>query len=273
MTEKRIKLGHILYGIMLSMLLVALGACYIFSCIRIYKSAEFSPFTIEAIKSHFMILIIPTAVFVLAVIGGACFNIFIPKEETKLRASISDKAIIINLSKRINYKEAPKELVAVVKSQRRFRLTFLIIAIANAVIDGAYMIAYVITKCYMPTEKPSPDVFGEFFPIAVTALSYAIIPIIIFIAYTMFANFTYARELEAVRAIAEYNAKRGVPVSEIKEKQCFFKKHKKAIKIVVRCLILVAAISLVIISIFFDDLADVASLAGDNVCAGCIGLF
>ena len=270
MTEKRIKLVHLLYGIMLSLLLVALGVCFIMSCLDIYKSAENAPFTPEAISSHFKALIIPSALCVLAIIGGACINIFLPTEEGKLRANIQDKHIIKNLEKRINYKEAPKELVAVVKSQRSFRIAFLVITYLNAIFNGAYMLVYIFTSGIIDAV---PDDFGSFFPLVATALSYAIIPIFVIVVYLIFASFTYSKELEAVRAIVEYNAKKGNPVSIIEEKPCFFKKHKKALLITLRCVILVAAISLIIVSIFFDDLKEVASLAGDSVCAGCIGLF
>lgn len=273
MTEKRLKLGHLLYGIMLSLILVALGVCFILSCLDIYRSAESAPFTPEAIKSHFLVLLIPTVVCILTIVGGVCLNIFLPKEEPKLRANITDKDIIKNLSKRINYKEAPKELVAVVKSQRGFRCAFLIITFLNAIINGAYMILYVLSMC-LKEAKPNPDLFAEFFPIFATALSYAIIPIFVIVIYHIFAKFTYARELEAVRAISEYNAKKGVPVSNFEESTCFFKKHKKAFKNILRGFILTLSIALIVVSIiFFDDFKEIASLAGDNVCAGCIGLF
>ena len=272
MTEKRIKLGHLLYSIMLSFLLVAIGVCFILSCLDIYKSAENAPFTPDAIKSHFFVLLIPSIVCILTIIGGVCLNIFIPREEQKLRVNITDKDMIKNLSKRINYKEAPKELVAVVKSQRGFRCAFLIITILNAIINGAYMILYVLSTCL--NHKPNPDHFAEFFPIFATALSYAIIPIFVIVIYHLFSRFTYARELEAVRAISEYNAKNSNPVSIIEKKPCFFKKHKKAFVNILRCFILVLAITLIVVSIvFFDDFKEIASLAGDNVCSGCIGLF
>ena len=134
------------------------------------------------------------------------------------------------------------------------------------------MILYVLSTCL--NHKPNPDHFAEFFPIFATALSYAIIPIFVIVIYHLFSRFTYARELEAVRAISEYNAKNSNPVSIIEKKPCFFKKHKKTFVNILRCFILVLAITLIVVSIvFFDDFKEIASLAGDNVCSGCIGLF
>ncbi len=274
MTEKRIKIIHIIYGVALSMLIVALGVCFALSCLDIYKSAETSPFTPEAIKSHFVALIIPTVLCVLAIIGGACLHIFLPAEDKKLRSNIEDKHIIKNLSKRINFKEAPKQLVDIVKSQRRFRVAFLVITIFNAVINAVTAIFYIFVGSELRTT--SPENLVEFLPQCATALSYAIIPIFVIAVYIIFANFTYSRELEAIKLIIENNKKMGNPVSKIEakeEKTCFFEKHKKKILIITRCVILVVAIGLIITSFFFDDLKEVASLAGDKVCSGCIGLF
>lgn len=277
MTEKQTRLVHLIYGIVLSLLLVTLGVCFALSCLDIYQSGETSPFTTEAIKSHFMNILAPTVLCIIAIIGGACLHIFLPTEDKKLRSSVADKVIIKNLSKRIDLKEAPVPLVKVVKSQRGFRLAFLIITIANAVINAVSALLYLFTASnYQDANK---EAISEILPILLTTLSYAVIPIFVVAIYIIFANFTYEKELEAIRAIVEYNAKKGSPVSknvQAEEKVCFFKKHKNGLKIALQCVLLVLSVTLIALGALnvsgnMNEFDFVSSLA-NRICTGCIGL-
>ena len=273
MTDKQTRLIHLIYGIALSLLIVALGVCFALSCLDIYQSGESSPFTPEAIKSHFVSILVPTILSIVAIIGGACLHIFLPAEDKKLRSNVEDKVVIRNLSKRINFNEAPVPLVKVVKSQRGFRRAFLIVTLANAVINAVGAMTYLFSSTSELTDAELKQ-FAPILPIVLTTLSYAVIPIFVIAIYIIFANFTYEKELEAVRAIIEHNAKNGNPVSknvQSNEKCCFFKKHKKGLTITLQCLTLVIAIAFIISGIFMGELLFISDLA-KAICMGCIGL-
>ncbi|MBQ8545496.1 MAG: hypothetical protein IJ437_00970 [Clostridia bacterium] len=282
MTEKQTRLVHLIYGIALSLLLVALGVCFALSCLDIYQSGEASPFTPEAIKSHFMSILVPTILCIVAIIGGACLHIFMPAEDKKIRSSVSDKVVIRNLSKRIDFKEAPTALVKVVKSQRGFRLAFLIITIFNAIVNAVSAALHLVSAMgdyYAPDVKVLELPFETILPIILTTLSYSIIPIFVIAVYLVFASFTYEKELEAVRGIVEHNAKKGNPVSKKEshnEKACFLKKHSKKLKIALQCIILVLSITLIALGALnvsgnMNEFDFVSSLA-NRICTGCIGL-
>lgn len=280
MSEKQSKLVHLIYGITLSLLVVALGVCFTIACLNIYKSGEASPFTPEAIKTHFTRLLIPTALTVVAIIAGGLLHVFVPTEKKKLRSIIEDKIVIKNLSKRIDLNDSPKTFVAVIKSQRRFRLVFLIVTIANALIGTSSAIVYLFTTSNY--KNVNVEDFQGVLTIILTTLSYAVIPIFVTVVYYIFASFTYEKELEAVRAIMEYNAKnkRHVSQNEVKrEKNCFFKRHKKPIITAIRCALLVVAITFICLGALkvngvvkgvteFEFINSIAT----NICTGCIGL-
>ncbi len=272
MNEKQTKLVHLIYGITLSLLIAVLGVCFTIACLNIYKSAEVSPFTPEAIKAQFNRLIIPTALTVVAIIAGGLLHIFVPGEKKKLNSFIEDKVIIKNLSKRIDLNDSPKAFVDVIKSQRRFRLIFLIVTIANALIGTSGAFVYLFTASNY--KEVNAEDFQAVLIIILTTLSYAVIPIFVTVVYYIFASFTYQKELEAVRAIVEYNAKNKRYVSKNEEnceKICFFKKHKKPLIISLQCFMLVIAISFVITGVFLGELSYILSIAR-AVCMGCIGL-
>ena len=277
MNEKQAKLVHLIYGITLSLLIAVLGVCFTIACLNIYKSAEVSPFTPEAIKAQFNRLIIPTALTVVAIIAGGLLHIFVPGERKKLNSFIEDKVIIKNLSKRIDLNDSPKAFVDVIKSQRRFRLIFLIVTIANALIGTSGAFVYLFTASNY--KEVNAEDFQAVLIIILTTLSYAAIPIFVTAIYYIFASFTYEKELEAVRAIVEYNAKNKRHVSkkeEICEKSCFFKKHKKPIKIVFQCILLVLSVTLILLGFLnvsgtMNEFDFVTSIA-NRICTGCIGL-
>lgn len=272
MSEKQTKIVHLVYGIVLSLVIFAIGVCFIVSCVDIYKSAPVGAFTPESIKTHLISLLIPCIVCVLAIIGGGVLHAVFPEKEEKPRANISDKTILRNLYKKIDLKDSPALFVKVIKSQRTFRHVFFVVAVVNVVINIAGALIYIFTASKLGEADPSS--LFSILPIVFKVLAYGIIPFLVAIVYDIFAKFTYEKELEAVRAIVAHNAKNGNPVSEFIDlgaKPCFFKRHKKKLLLALQIVILVVALAFLIVGFITGDINDILTYA-NNICTGCIGL-
>jgi hypothetical protein len=125
---------------------------------------------------------------------------------------------------------------------------------------------------------PKIDVF---FPIMCTTLLYIAIPFIVAIAYDIFAKFTYEKELEAVKAIYAYYAKKGIPVSKNEEESeadapveesssLLFDLKNNWVKIF-KYSVLVLSVLLIVFGIVSGNLEAILNNA-IKICTGCIGL-
>ena len=269
MQEKNTKILHLVYGIVLSVLLFAVGICFIFSCIDIHNAGKF---TTDAIRVHFLWILAPTLFCILAIIGGAVLHAIFPPYEEKIGVSMTDKDILKNLYKRIDMEKAPEEYKRVIKSQRGFRLTFFIITIVNAVINFFSALIFIFTRSNLA--EVNAGKLEEILPVIFKILAYAAIPFFVAVVYDIFSKFTYEKELEAVRIILEQQTKKKKH-SELKlpeeKKICFFRKHSKKFILALQITVGVIAAILLIIGFVTGDIKDVLTYA-NNICTGCIGL-
>ena len=261
MQEKKTKILHLIYGIVLSVLIFAVGICFIVSCVDINNAGKF---TVDAIKTHFLWILAPVLLCIFSIIGGAVLHAVFPPSEEKIKASMSNKDLIKNLYKKIDLDAAPAELKAVIKSQRGFRHAFFIIMIVNAVINFVSAFVFIFTKSNLG--EVDPGKLNEILPVIGKILAYAIIP--------FFSSYTYERELEAVRAIMESQTKKrkkGELNLPEEKKVCFFKKHSKKFILALQITLGVVAAAFIIVGIITGDIKNVLTYA-NNICTGCIGL-
>ena len=269
MQEKKTKILHLVYGIVLSVLIFAVGMCFIFSCIDIHNAGKF---TVDTIRIHFLWILAPTLLCIALIIGGAVLHAIFPPYEEKIGVSMTDKDILKNLYKRIDMEKAPEEYKRVIKSQRGFRLTFLIVTIVNAVINAVSALIYIFTRSNLA--EVDAGKLNEIFPVVFKILAYAVIPFFVAIVYDIFSKFTYEKELEAVRIIMEMQAKKkkkGELNLPEEKKICFFRKHSKKFILALQITVGVIAAILLIIGFATGDIKDVLTYA-NNICTGCIGL-
>ncbi len=270
MQERKTKTLHLIYGIVLSVLIFAVGICFIVSCIDINNAGKF---TSDAIKTHFLWILAPVLLCIASIIGGAVLHAIFPASEEKISAEISNKDLLKNLYKKIDLNSAPEEFKRVIKSQRGFRLAFFIVAIVNAVINFVSALVFIFTKSGLSDVDAGN--LNEILPVIFKILAYAVIPFFVAIVYDIFAKFTYEKELEAVRIIMEKQSKKrkngelNLPKQE--KKVCFFRKHSRKILLAIQIPVGVIAAVLLIIGFATGDIKDILTYA-NNICTGCIGL-
>lgn len=91
---------HLIYGIGLSILLIAVGICLIGSCITIYNSGE-NPFSRESVAEQFEKISVLVYGCIAAVVIGAVLTLVFPAERPRLRGTVDPEKTISKLLKRI----------------------------------------------------------------------------------------------------------------------------------------------------------------------------
>lgn len=281
MKEKHIKILHLVYGTVLSLLIVAFALLTIGCCVLINSSSDNGAYTLRSLIVMALVLIVPFSACVNAIIGGGILHAIFPQEK-KVTSNISTKNVLKNLYKRVHLRTSPKYLVKVVRSQRGFRYTLLSVVISNIVVC---VIGAIIALFFSGIFK---DVDAGYLPSVIPAilsvLAFAILPFISVVVYKVFAGFTYERELEAVSEIVKHNTKNNIVVS----KKQMSEKTKKTLRIIKRvsiiCLqvfIVLAAITFIVLGIIFDSKVDETGvfricynlwIKAKNICSECIGL-
>ena len=111
---------HLVYGIVLSAVLVVLGILFMCSCYGIYKSGA-SPFTRESISEAFSRIAIPTYLTISLIIIGAAINVVMPKEEKKLKGTRTPEVLVNTLAKKVDVTKLDTELKTRIEKERRLR--------------------------------------------------------------------------------------------------------------------------------------------------------
>lgn len=299
MTEKQVKRIHLIYNIVISLLIVALGIWAIIACTRPYSDGQ--GFSFDKLMPYFYTFLVPFTVTLAVIIIGIVLNAVFHVDEPKPASFVSSKDLLKKLYSKLNLEEAPKELASIIRTQKGFRRTFYIVMLVNIAVNAYSAINYLFTNPvilkqldeiakanealdpgdYWTLSDATAPGIEVFFPIMCTTLLYIAIPFIVAIAYSIFAKFTYDKELEAVKAVYAYYARTNTPVSKINEEEAeneeirednpfIFDLKKNRIKIA-KYSILVLSVLLIVFGIVSGNLTEILNNA-KNVCTDCIGL-
>lgn len=105
MTKNRI---HQIYGILLSVALIAGGICLITACVGIYLSGD-RPFTPEAVAAAFSGIAIPVYLCLALILGGFILDGFFPSEKKKQPAEKQYSAILNRLRSKVDLQNCDPE--------------------------------------------------------------------------------------------------------------------------------------------------------------------
>jgi len=86
MNEKKLKLIHTVFGIVISAALIAAAVCLIISAYTIYKSGD-SPYTPESIGAEYDKIAVPLWVAIFAVIAGVALNVALPLPQKRKKTA------------------------------------------------------------------------------------------------------------------------------------------------------------------------------------------
>ena len=116
MTKKRI---HLIYGILLSAMLVIAGICLCVACVGIYLSGK-QPFSREAVAAAFGYIAVPVYLCLGLVVGGFLLDGFFP--DTKKKAACKQERMLLEaLQNKLDPARCEAALAAQIKAEQAKR--------------------------------------------------------------------------------------------------------------------------------------------------------
>ncbi len=262
MSQEKLRKVHLIYGIVLSSIIVLVGICFIISCIDIYRSGD-RPFTRESISTHFANIVIPVVICLVGIIGGMVLSFF-PLEKPKLKGIIDTGDIAKKLGAKIDISKCDDETQAKIKKERKIRLFTNVLCIDAIVVSLVISLIYGLNK----NNFPASNINGEMVDAMLFILPCAIVGLGAIYATILICNSSYARELNLIKkslSVAKKEISAQQPTANTQRLE------GEKILLGARLTILVVAITFIIIGIFNGGMADVLQKA-INICTECIGL-
>lgn len=298
MSKEKLRKLHLIYGIVLSCIIVITGICFIVSCIDIYRSGA-RPFTYESINSHFMAIVVPVILCIVGIIGGMVISFF-PLEKPKIKGIIDTGT---TLRKMLSYKYCHGEVGNKVRKEHELRKNAVKFSIAVNSICFAISLIYTLNK----NNFPANDINGEMVSAMLFVIPCTIVGLASIYAVALIRNASYAKELEITKnALKNAKNKSYEKITSVKlnangsvalkakhnvRVRCDFEttsaivtpiKLKKVITnptslpceksmLGARLTLAVIAVVFIVVGIFNGGMADVLQKA-INICTECIGL-
>ncbi|MBO5090915.1 MAG: hypothetical protein J6K52_00330 [Clostridia bacterium] len=273
MTKDKVKIIHLVYSIVLSVLCVVAGICLIVGCVSIYNSGD-RPFSPEAIGEAFAKIAVPVYICLIFILGAFFLNLFLPNEEKKKASKPDERTTLQNLYKKISLEYCPSQYQAQIKTQRTFRFVLSIAVFFNFAINIAMALVHIFDSETFAGHSAMIDVRNA----VLVLLRYAVVAFVLGLVLTYFNKYTLRKEIDLVKKSIAKNIQRGDPVDVISEQEAeegkfvsFFKNHKKAILIIARCLLIALSVTFIVVGIVTGGMEDVLQKA-INICTECIGL-
>lgn len=267
MSQEKLRKIHLIYGIVLSVIIVVTGLCFIVSCVDIYRSG-LRPFTYESINSHFMAIIVPVILCIVGIVGGMVVSCF-PLEKVKIKGIIDTGAILNKMSRKIDISKCDLDTQSKINKERKLRLYTNIFCIDAIVVSLVISLIYMLNKNNFPAE----DINAEMVNAMLFVIPCAVVGLASIFATVLIGSASYVRELNLVKQALKVSRQQSAVSGQqaTKANTALDASSNEKILLGARLSILVIAVVFIIVGIFNGGMADVLQKA-INICTECIGL-
>ena len=159
MSKETVKRIRLIYGIVLSVLLVAVGICLIASCIDIYNSGE-QAFSRESVAAHFQKIAVLVYICIGAMIGGIVLSIVLPLEKRTPKGTIAPKLTLSRLTRKLDTEACGEAFRATIARQHKFRAIVKTVAAVLCVACAVPVVIYLFDPYNIGTENINHDLFS-----------------------------------------------------------------------------------------------------------------
>lgn len=257
MLKDKTKLIHLIYGCILSALLVAVGIAFIVSCLDIYNSGN-KPYTPESVAAHFQRISLLVYITIAFIIGGIILDLALPQEKKRPKA-IRDEAEALA---RLNHKAGTLEgsFFTQAQKERTLRLSLKI---------GTGAVCALLTIRPLVYFLDQSNFIGEKTDCILKAMTIALIYAGICLALTflckMLCSKSIGREIDICKNAIAQSACTPNDATHDDER-------KEARRIlIVRSVIAVLAIVFIVLGIFNGG-AEAVLRKANAICMECIGM-
>ena len=256
MSQDKAKMIHLIYGIIVSVLIVALGITMMIACWDIYTSGE-HPFSRASIGAKLKDMSILLWLNLGAIVGGIILNICLPLQRPKTKAVRDELVLMKKLAAKAG-NPTPEQKTAIEKLQRK---RWLSPVITGGIFGGlmARPAVYILNRGNFPGADPT----GEIKAAALILAAPAIIGLLLCFFCSVFVKKLILKETEIYKQIISSGNKfASVPAADT---------QKPVLIKTVRFIGFAVAIAFIVVGCFNGSARDVLSKA-IKICTECIGL-
>jgi len=255
MTKSRRSSIRLIYDILLSISIVAAGACLIAGCLVIYFGGGEQPYSREIVLQTLGNIAVPLIVCALLTVGGFVWDFLDAAPKQKLKVTADTPSLLARMYTKKDLASADEATRLALRKEQHRRRLHAVIRTVSVVIGSAVFAVY----SFQPTNFSDTDINGSVIRAVTVACVCFLIPCIYAIVTAFINAKSYNRELALLKTVAAAPpAEESLPT------------RSREIA-VLRTVLLTAALLFVIYGILAGGTADVLTKA-INICTECIGL-
>ena len=248
---------RLIYGIVLSVALVAAGICLMCACMQVYTSGGEQIYTAEKIAEAFKPIAIPVYLALALIVGGFLLELILPAEKKKLPVEKNYPLMLAKLHEKNDLDRCgDKKLIAAIKEEPKKRKLHKILSFVVLGLSAVVFLCYALNgRNFHSTEITQSMISAALVLLCCLALpaGYGV-----FAAY--YCKASIRREVELMKMVAVPRQPEENPV----------KAPCRLWTILPYGLLAVAAV-LIVLGIMGNGFADVLTKAV-NICRECVGL-
>lgn len=277
---------HLVYGIVLSVLILAVGVWFALAALSIYRSGASSPYTPESIAAHFAPMAPLVYVTLAGILGGVILAWVLPRRDLVVEGPEDDPLdVIVERYRRGHYRPMKDPAVTLrqmlarvdeealspacreaLKKERRLRRVVAVVAAGLASVALLPALAFCGDRSHFSIENLSADIKAA----ALVVIPCALVALGLLVAATLLRRASVLRETATVKAaIAEAKGKAISLRKRAADRLSFLADPR--ILWGVRGLILAVGLLFILLGISNGGMADVLGKA-IRICTECIGL-
>ena len=265
MQPKTVRRIHLIYGVVLSVLIVAVGICFALSCVDIYRSGE-SPFSRASVWEHFRRIAIPVWITIAGVVGGIVLSLVLPLETGRVKPIRDERVGLAKIAARVDMAALSPEMQAGIRRAHTVRRVWLIAAVAVSVLAAIPALWWCLTPSHFGDNLHATDDVRR---AAFVVVPCAAVALAAWVAAVLVRGASYHKEavmLKLASADPACRKKASAPVSP--EKRLV---DSPLFLWSVRGILLAVAVLFIVLGIRNGGMADVLGKAV-RICTECIGL-
>lgn len=253
MTTDRIKRIHLIYGIVLSILLVTAGFCLINGCLSIYHSGS-QPFSREAVAEAFHPIRIPVSLCLLMIVGGFLLNLVLPLPSSRPIGGREEALTLKRLHSKTDLNKCDQSLRNSILAQQRLRKTLNLITLIVTAAGSVIFLIYALNGSHFHASQINDSMIRAMMvllPCMAVPFAWAV-----FAAYR--CRSSIHREIELVKQIS--CSKEHIQEHDAADR-----------RMLVRRIIFIVGIAFLVFGFISGGTTDVLTKAV-NICTECVGL-
>ncbi len=263
-TKNRI---HLIYGILLSVVAVAAGACLIVSAYSIYQAGVATgtqPYTYATISAAFSKIAVWVYLFLALMLGGILLNIVLPLEPKRLAPEKNRLLVLQRLQAKTDLAGCSPELRQAIAKQETGRKVHTVISGCLLAIGSGLFLSYACNGDNWVNAAEDPAALTPCMVQAIFAMAICLLPVLTYILFTVFfCRRSLDRQIDLMKQASTASPLPGGKPAPVET-------NEKAVSIV-RYAVLAVAIGFTVFGLCTGGTEDVLAKAA-AICTECVGL-